>query len=170
MTDVPEGAIDRGIYYALQPLLLVGAVIYWFDEPSDDLRFLLALLAVQLILGVIEYLRPARYDWRQPAGEKAVYVFIVLILIVTSGTIGEFYRDNIAAPLAELRDALNLDIWPHEWPLLVQLAMVFFASEFIWYWMHRAEHRWRIVWRTTGHGAHHAFKPVAYTHLTLLTN
>ena len=35
---------------------------------------------------------------------------------------------------------------------------MFLSSEFIWYWMHRAEHRWQLVWRLSGHGAHHAFK------------
>ncbi len=35
---------------------------------------------------------------------------------------------------------------------------MFFLSEFIWYWIHRAEHRWSPVWRLSGHGAHHAFK------------
>ena len=158
MTDFEGNAFDRLIYYALQPLLVIGAIVYWYDDPSEEARFLIALLAVQLVLGAIEYIRPARYDWRQPGAEKALYVFIVLVLLVLSGSIGDFYRDNIAAPFAAFREALNLDVWPHEWPLLVQVAMVFFASEFIWYWMHRAEHRWRIVWRTTGHGAHHAFK------------
>jgi sterol desaturase/sphingolipid hydroxylase (fatty acid hydroxylase superfamily) len=53
---------------------------------------------------------------------------------------------------------VGLDIWPHHWPILAQLLMVFFASEFIWYWMHRAEHRWTWVWRLSGHGVHHSFK------------
>ena len=38
------------------------------------------------------------------------------------------------------------------------MFLVFFMSEFIWYWFHRAEHRWHLVWRMSGHGAHHSFK------------
>ena len=53
---------------------------------------------------------------------------------------------------------MGLDIWPHSWPLIAQVFLVFFSSELIWYWIHRAEHRWHFVWRVSGHGAHHSFK------------
>ena len=149
---------DRVVYYGLQPLILVSALGYWLVDPADELRFLTSLIIVQLVLGTIEYGRPARPDWRQPGREKAIYVLVVIVLIVIGVLIGDAYRDNLAAPLAVMRRTLGLDFWPHDWPLLVQIAMVFFASEFIWYWLHRAEHRWRVVWRLTGHGAHHAFK------------
>ncbi len=70
----------------------------------------------------------------------------------------DWYETNLTEPLTVLRQQLNMDIWPHHWPVLVQLLMVFFMGEFIWYWLHRAEHRWGWMWRITGHGAHHSFK------------
>src|SRR5690606_7176430 len=43
------------------------------------------------------------------------------------------------------------------WPLLVQVLLLFLASDFIYYWIHRAVHRWGWLWRASGHGFHHAF-------------
>ena len=65
------------------------------------------------------------------------------------------YGAVLREPLDQLRQSLHLDIWPHDWPLLAQVLMVFFFSEFVWYWFHRAEDRWHLVWRLSGHGAHH---------------
>lgn len=69
-----------------------------------------------------------------------------------------WYQDILAPPLSEARHTLHLDIWPHHWPIIAQVFLALFAGEFIWYWMHRAEHRWPLVWKVSAHGAHHAFK------------
>ena len=81
-----------------------------------------------------------------------------MLLGFVSGTVSALYHLWLATPLAELRTDLNLDIWPHSWPLVAQLFVMFLMSEFLWYWIHRAEHRWNMVWRVSGHGAHHSFK------------
>ena len=68
------------------------------------------------------------------------------------------YVEYLTGPLEKLRQVAGLDIWPHHWPLLAQVFLLWVSSEFIWYWMHRAEHRWSIIWKVSGHGAHHSFK------------
>ena len=60
--------------------------------------------------------------------------------------------------LSDMRSLLGMDVWPHHWPMIGQVILAFFLSELIWYWFHRAEHRWSLVWRLSGHGAHHSFK------------
>ena len=72
--------------------------------------------------------------------------------------VGGLYAEFLAAPLDAWRERNGLNIWPHELPLIVQLFLVFFISEFFWYWIHRLEHRFYFVWRLSGHGAHHSFK------------
>ena len=69
-----------------------------------------------------------------------------------------FYEATLNPALSETRVLLGINIWPYEWPILFQVFLAFFLSEFIWYWFHRAEHRWLIIWRVSGHGAHHSFK------------
>ena len=50
--------------------------------------------------------------------------------------------------------------------MAVQIPLAFFLSEFAWYWMHRAEHRFPWVWRSTGHAAHHSFQHLGAIHFS----
>ena len=146
------------IYYGLQPMIIVGVLAYWLTDPGSPLIFPVVIVGVQLLLGVLEYVIPARPDWVQGAAEKLRNLAIVVVITTATAIVGVWYSEVLAAPLAALRGTLGLDIWPHGAPLLAQLFGVFFLSELIWYWMHRAEHRWSLVWRVSGHGAHHSFK------------
>jgi sterol desaturase/sphingolipid hydroxylase (fatty acid hydroxylase superfamily) len=156
--DGTESTFERLVFWALHPVLLVLVVGAWIADPSNPLLYPVALVGVHLLIGALEYRIPARPRWHQPAREKIGLLGIGAVTFVIGGTAADWYETLLAAPLASLRTALDLDIWPHDWPLLAQVFMVFFASEFLWYWMHRAEHRWPLVWRSSGHGAHHAFK------------
>ena len=146
------------IYCGLQPSLILLAVGIWYADPSSELTYLYVIVGVQLCLGVIEHYLPARPEWIIHARQKTLNVFLVFCLTLIALAVGSFYVEWLTTPFAALRNAVGLDIWPHDWPILIQLLLVFFVSEFIWYWMHRAEHRWRWVWRLSGHGAHHSFK------------
>lgn len=148
----------RWLEYGLQPTLIVAVVTLWFFNRENPLTYIAILAGTQLLLGVLEYWTPARRDWRQPAREKATNLGIVIVILAGTVAVAGFYGSVLAEPLASLRNALGLDVWPKQWPVIVQVFMVFFLSEFIWYWVHRAEHRWPLVWRLSGHGAHHSFK------------
>lgn len=159
---VPDPLVPRRspapVYWLLQPTLMVAVVVAWVLQPGSLAPYLFGLIGVHLALGLAEWLWPARPGWVPTIGVLGTNLAMVLVLLVCSGAITELYASELAAPLANVRDMLGLDVWPHHWPLLVQLFCVFFLSEFIWYWLHRAEHRWALVWRLSGHGAHHAFK------------
>jgi sterol desaturase/sphingolipid hydroxylase (fatty acid hydroxylase superfamily) len=130
----------------------------WIADPENPALFGLTLLGVHLLLGAFEYRIPARPHWRHPATEKLVVLGIAVVSFMVGGAADGLYVTYLTAPLDALRAALALDLWPHHWPLVPQALLVFFMSEFVWYWIHRAEHRWAPVWRLSGHGAHHAFK------------
>ena len=153
-----EGSLHKALFYCLQPLLLVIVIGGWFWDPARQETYLLTVVFVQLLLGFSEHYFPARPAWSTKAKEKTRNVVLVACLSSIAIAVGEFYRVSLASPLEAFRASIGFDIWPHEWPLLLQLFMVFFLSELLWYWMHRAEHRWNPVWRLSGHGAHHSFK------------
>lgn len=159
-TDVVpvEGVFRQMLFYCLQPLLLAIVIGGWYWDPTREETYLLSVIFVQLVLGFFEHYFPARPAWSTNAREKMRNVAFVVLLSVIALTVAGLYRVWLASPLEAFRHAIGLDIWPHEWPFLVQLFMVFFLSELLWYWMHRAEHRWSLVWRLSGHGAHHSFK------------
>jgi len=146
------------LYYGLQPALLLFALTLWSTLPSPDVAFLVGLFTAQGIMGILESRHPARPEWKIGARLRGVQIMVFIALLAVGAEIGDLYSSHLAAPLSELRAGWNMHIWPHAWPSLVQLLMVFFMSEFIWYWIHRAAHRWPLAWRVSGHGAHHAFK------------
>ena len=152
------GFFQQALFYCLQPLLLVIAIGGWYWDPTREETYLLTIVFVQLVLGFSEHYFPARPAWSTNAKEKTTNVVLVALLSTIAIAVAELYRVWLASPLEAFRQSIGLDIWPHEWPLLVQLLMVFFFSELLWYWMHRAEHRWSLVWRVSGHGSHHSFK------------
>ena len=154
----PQGLLDRLIFFALHPGLIVLVLGAWYYNREGADIYLLTLIGVQVVLGVLEYWRPARPDWRQNWAERSRNIAIWLVGFVVAAVVISAYETYLTEPLMQMRTALNLDIWPHHWPVLVQLLMVFFMGEFIWYWLHRAEHQWSLMWRITGHGAHHSFK------------
>ena len=124
------------------------------------MTYVYLIISVQLILGVIEHYLPARPEWAVLAKEKSINILVAFSLTLIALTLTTIYVELLAEPLSSLRYAAGLDIWPHHWPILGQLLLVFLTSEFLWYWMHRAEHRWVLIWRLSGHGAHHAFKKI----------
>jgi len=157
---LPTGSssLARLVFWSLQPALLLGVLASWIADPENPALFGLTFLGVHLLLGALEYRIPARPHWRHPATEKLVVLGIAVVSFMVGGAASGLYETYLTAPLDAIRATLHLDLWPHHWPLVPQALLVFFLSEFIWYWIHRAEHRWTPVWRLSGHGAHHAFK------------
>ena len=149
--------LDKFIQYALHPVILISVLSAWLLIDSPFV-FLGAIVGLHVVLGTLEYMRPARPDWVSPAVNKLGALVLVVVLFVATTMVGVLYDNQLLAPLSQVSTALGLNFWPHSWPLLVQAFMVFLASEFIWYWIHRAEHKWHFVWRLSGHGAHHSFK------------
>jgi sterol desaturase/sphingolipid hydroxylase (fatty acid hydroxylase superfamily) len=147
------------IKYALQPLLMVAVLTVWYFNQESPVVYPLVVLGVQLVLLSLEYWRPARPDWVQPIGEKATLVAVYVVVFgFSAAVVAPIYAASLEPGLDQLRSAARLDIWPSSWPMLVQVFLAFFLSELIWYWFHRAEHRWFFIWRISGHGAHHSFK------------
>ena len=123
--------LQRTIYYGLQPLLLVTVITIWYMDPSFELTYVYTVIAVQILLGVTEHAMPARPDWVIHARQKSINVVLVVLLTLVALVLTTLYVEWLTAPLANLRQAAGLDIWPHHWPILTQLLMVFVASEFI---------------------------------------
>ncbi|MDE0756892.1 MAG: sterol desaturase family protein [Pseudomonadales bacterium] len=162
MTQTDAAAIERflhqALFYCLQPVLLVIVISCWYLDPTREETYLLVIIFVQLVLGFAEQYFSARPAWLISTKEKIRNVALVVVLTMSALAVTELYQAWLSSPLDAVRVSIGLDIWPQDWPLLVQLFMVFFLSELLWYWMHRAEHRWNLVWRLSGHGSHHSFK------------
>jgi sterol desaturase/sphingolipid hydroxylase (fatty acid hydroxylase superfamily) len=145
------------VEYGLQPALLAGALLVWLPFRERLEIHLVVLIAVQTLLAALERRFPARRDWRQGRREKLANVALVVGFTVFAGAAAGLYRVGLAQPLRELRASLGLDVWPAGWPLPARVLLAFLLSELVWYWLHRSEHRFGLLWRASGHGVHHSF-------------
>jgi sterol desaturase/sphingolipid hydroxylase (fatty acid hydroxylase superfamily) len=154
----PKAPFARAVEYGLQPALLTAALLAWLPHRDRPELFLFAVVAAQVVLGGLEHFLPARSDWVQSPREKLVNLALVAGFTACAGAVTVFYRSALAEPLGLLRARLGLDLWPSGSPLAARIALAFLASELIWYWVHRSEHRFAWLWRVSGHGLHHSFQ------------
>lgn len=112
-------------------------------------------LAHPLLL--LEQLVPAMPDWRLRMGQRLQLAGLYLMSFVLFGVFTAVHETLVVEPLAATREVLGLG-WPSGLPILAQVLLLFFASDFIYYWIHRAIHRWAWLWKASGHGFHHAFQ------------
>ena len=140
------------------PLLLLGALGLWWALDKGELAALAALVASQAVLAFLEATAPAVPHWRQTPKQKLGLAAVYVATLVVFGLVLSLYEWLLAPSLVHARDAWGLALWPTGWPLLAQVLLLFFASEFIYYWIHRAIHASSLFWRLSGHGFHHAYQ------------
>lgn len=139
------------------PLFLLGALWLWWSMGQSEVAALGALLLALLMMEIIERIVPAVPQWRQGVGEKFRLAGIYLLILVVLGVVIGSYEALLLPVLAGFRETTGSAIWPHEWFIVVQVLMLYFASDFIYYWIHRGIHNSSFMWRLSGHGFHHAF-------------
>lgn len=148
---------ERWVERLAHPAFLTLGVGCWWWLAGDGLAVLPALALTLLGASLLERWVPARPDWRQSGGERARLAGLYALTFILLGAMSETYGALLQPAFESLREGFGARTWPDSWPLLVQALMLFFASDLIYYWIHRAIHRSALLWRLSGHGFHHAF-------------
>ncbi len=155
------------VYWGLQPALIVMALALPLAGASEDTHFLF-WFSILIVLTVLEMLIPARPDWQGSLREKSALFGFVIVAFFAYGFFEGLFHETLFPWLASVREQLGLDIWPSDWPMLVQVLLIFASYELVNYWYHRGAHQWGWLWKLSGHGTHHAFKNL--TALNTLAN
>ena len=97
---------------------------------------------------------PYREQWRP--GRREVGADLLFMLTVQ---VAVPYALSLAATiwLADWLSSSGVAVegfWPHRWPVAVQIVMMLMAADFARYWLHRAFHRYDVMWRY--HAVHHS--------------
>jgi len=116
-----------------------------------------SLVLSLLLMEILERLVPAVPRWHQNGGEKLRLAIVYIVVLILLGTVVLAYENLLFPAFAGFRDGFGSEIWPANWPIVFELLILYFASDFIYYWIHRAIHSSSILWRISGHGFHHAF-------------
>ncbi len=144
--------------YVGYPALIAGgyALFAWLLATGAPLLFTSYLAAGIASFGVLlhETFAPARRDWRpsvQDVVRDSAFLALVQVGLPAALKIGAlalivWVAQSDLAPLSAL--------WPQDWPILAQVALMAVIAEFFRYWIHRALHTYGPLWRL--HAVHHA--------------
>jgi len=125
-------------------LLNLGAALVWAPYAAVALAGPLVLIAERTV--------PYRSDWRPRQRdflEDGLFMAVTQVAIPLALT----WAAVLGLQALIEQNGLSLDIWPHHWPVLAQLALKVIAGDFLRYWLHRLAHTWPPLWRL--HEVHH---------------
>lgn len=150
-------ALSHFVRLIAHPLLLAAALASWWWLGSDEPALLLTLAAMLGLLEILERTVPALPAWRLGVVAKLKLLGIYLLGLTVAAILVAGYEALLPAAMEPLRTRIGAVLWPDSWPWLLQALVLYFASDLIYYWVHRAIHASAFLWRATGHGFHHGF-------------
>ncbi|MBI5363726.1 MAG: sterol desaturase family protein [Planctomycetes bacterium] len=119
-----------------------------FDDPHD--LEILAFFGLIALFEAWERARPARAVDRRAHWRLDVLCFGLALLMNRVSTHSIEALLPVFAPYAALEVLSDVRAWPAPFKILAALVVV----DFLLYWMHRAQHRFDVLWRT--HSFHHS--------------
>ncbi len=129
--------------------LLANSQAYIKLETSLDYLFNLTpviaatIVSMYVLMSIVEYFTPSEkgHSW---SGRFRNFTYTLVFLYV--GNLLIVWLTGNKLPFQPR-------LYEHEYPIFYALAYIF-VSDFLFYWYHRAQHRWPILWRV--HELHHS--------------
>lgn len=108
-----------------------------------------------IIIAVLERVMPFREQWNQSDDDVTTDVInLILTQVIIPRLTKPLFAALLASTVVALSDYFGSNLWPHDWPLLLQLFLMLTIAEFGRYWVHRLAHRVSFLWRF--HAVHHS--------------
>jgi sterol desaturase/sphingolipid hydroxylase (fatty acid hydroxylase superfamily) len=144
------------LQYVWYPLFVGGAIAAFALMIGAGTAILVAaylpIVVVGIVIVALEYWFPERLDWRPRwADVKADALFMAVVQIALPRLLAFIV---ILAASSWMHSHAQSGWWPHAWPLALQAVAMVLAVDLMRYWLHRACHRYDILWRL--HEVHHS--------------
>jgi len=154
----------RAILYAtisclLWPAFFVGGLVgayFAFRSPAPLLWFNVVYLTIVALIGLAERLMPYEKSWLSADGETFNDIAHTLLSkggVQVAAAIGATAPMGVAT-LAGSFWIAPFPLWPHDWPLFLQVMLALVIAELGLYAAHRVAHENLFVWRF--HALHHS--------------
>jgi len=142
--------------YLWYPLFLTGAIVAFGVALSAGAHPLLAAYPPIIVTGLAIVLLEQRFierpDWRPTWRDvKSDLAFMAAVQIAVPRLLGAAAVILLAG---WMHDRAASGLWPHDWPLAVQVLLMVLLVDLMRYWLHRACHDWPLLWRL--HEVHHS--------------
>lgn len=144
--------------WLIYPLVMIGAFsLFAFLRllgvpltPTTYLTIVVGALAV----AALERAVPYRTDWwPEPDEFKTDLGFIASVQVAFPPILSFVFANALVAPVRSLGLPTTV-LWPHEWPIWLQVVLMVLVVDLMRYWLHRASHESDLLWRL--HAVHHS--------------
>lgn len=114
-------------------------------------------LSALVVVGVLERVMPYKREWNQSKGDvRTDFWHTITNQVLLSRGFNIIWAFALAGVVVSLVGLVGNDLWPDDWPILIQLMLMLLIAEFGRYWFHRFSHRNPWLWRL--HAVHHSPK------------
>lgn len=152
------GGSSRVLSWLLYPAImtLAFALFAWFQSAGFSLIIstYVPVLTTAALVTALESAIPHRDEWRPQSGEvRTDLTFMVVVQLAFPPLMGFLFTYALIKPATMLNLPIGR-IWPHAWPVWLQVVLMILAVDFLRYWLHRASHENDTLWRL--HSVHHS--------------
>lgn len=146
--------IARAAYPLTIAFVVLGHILLTDLGSNLIVATFVPVLFGSVAITLLENFFPYRLQWRPVSRDILTdMTYMLLVQSVLPKILGFSVAIFILDSLHALPKSI-LEIWPHHWSLFAQLVLMFLASEFLRYWVHRLSHSWNPLWRF--HAVHHS--------------
>ncbi|MGZ5145870.1 MAG: GH3 family domain-containing protein, partial [Burkholderiales bacterium] len=148
--------MERGLAYVWYPLFAGTAVFAFGFMLANGSPLVVAAYVPVMVVGIaivlLEWRFPEHLAWRPRwADIRSDAAFMALIQVTVPRVLAALGAIAIAAWMHE---HARSTLWPQDWPLAAQAVLMVVTIDLVRYWLHRACHRFPLLWRL--HEVHHS--------------
>lgn len=151
-------AAPKLFQWGIFPIVMGSAVLvsWWLMRGgmSAPAAIIGPQIAAFFTVAVFEHIYPYYQSWNQTRKDIRVDATHTLSIVILVGLITPPIVAIGVAIGGWASDQIGLGLWPHHWPLPLQIILVLLVGELPGYWVHRFEHQWDSLWRF--HAVHHS--------------
>jgi len=145
--------------FVIFPAMIVGPMMtyFWFVNRGywPPTVIFCVSFASMIVLTILEIVHPYSRYW-EPHGYdvRADAIHMFTSELVPYHLYQFLFNAALVSLSKKIMGALGFEIWPHHWPILLQLALLLVCMEFSQTVFHWSTHRFPILWRL--HAVHHS--------------
>jgi sterol desaturase/sphingolipid hydroxylase (fatty acid hydroxylase superfamily) len=144
--------------WLLYPLVMSGAfgafALLRLAGASLASSTYVTIVAGALTVAALERALPYRAAWRPGTQEFTTDLeFIAVVQLAFPPLMSFIFTNALVAPARHLGLPTTM-LWPHAWPIWIQVPLMVVTVDLMRYWLHRASHETDLLWRF--HAVHHS--------------
>ncbi len=114
----------------------------------------LPIITAAILITFLEFKFPHSTAWKPDFSELRIdLMFMVVVQLALPPLISFTFIYLLVEPIKTLNLPLS-QLWPHAWPVWAQAIAMILTVDFLRYWLHRAAHTNKYLWRL--HAVHHS--------------